>query len=292
MRSLPRNETALREAILPHVQDLSPALQLAADYVLKNPNIAAMRSLRQMAEISRINPPTFTRLAQSLGFDSYEELRELCRQAIQGTSTFSDKALALQKRTSSGPGTFISSHAAASINNIESLAKSIEPAALAKAADELAKARHVVLVGSLSSASLIDHLGYMAQMAFTNWRTLLRNHETVTVALKDLGPKDVMLVLSFKPYATSAVDAAHRAHAAGISVIAISDSYSAPVMAHAARAFVIPTDSPHFFASAVPLTVFFESLLSMVVRRSGKGTRDRITAIERENHKSGEYWQG
>ncbi len=292
MQSPRHNKASLRDIILPKLQNLSPALRDAADYVLKNPNAVAMRSLRQVAELSGLKPPTYTRLAQSLGFRAYEELRELCRQdMVQSSTSISDKALALQQLKGGGPGSFLSRHAAASINNIEKLSNDLDLSALSHAADELARAQSVVLVGALSSASLIDYLGYMAQMAFKNWRTSFGNHETVGVALRDIGPKDMVVVLTFEPYASRAVETAKRAHDAGIPTLVVTDGYTAPVAAYASHLFVVPTDSPHFFASAASLIVFFESLVSMVVRRGGKKTRDRIAAIEKENHEAGEYWK-
>ncbi len=282
----------LRKRIAPHVADLSPALRVAADYILKNPDVVAMHSLRKVAELTDLNPPTFTRLAQSLGFANYEALRELCRQELQqNNSVFAAKAASLQRRSGKGKGTFLPTHATASIANIESLVDTTDLIALARAADQLARARTVVLVGSLSSAALIDYLGYMARMALPNWRTALRNHETASMGLSDLGPSDAMIVVAHKPYADQAVKAAHRVRAADVPVVAITDSYTAPVAVNAAHVFVTPTQSPHFFASAVPLVVLFEALLSMVVRRSGKKAQERIAAIEQENHRSGQYWQ-
>lgn len=282
----------LRERIAPRVADLSPALRVAADYVLKNPDIVAMHSLRKVAELTDLNPPTFTRLAQSLGFANYEALRELCRLELQqNNSMFAEKAASLQRRQGKGRGSFLPAHATASIANIESLVATTDLAELAQAADRLARARTVVLVGALSSAALIDYLGYMARMAFPNWRTALRNHETASMGLSELGASDAMIVVAHNPYADQAVKAAEGARTAAVPVVAITDSYTSPITVDAAHVFVTPTDSPHFFASAVPLLVIFEALLSMVVRRGGKKARERIAAIEREHHQSGQYWQ-
>lgn len=282
----------LRQLVAARAASLSPTLRQAADYVLKNPDMIAMHSLRKVAEETAINPPTFTRLAKSLGFENYEALRELCRRGLQQTSgSFADKAALLQRRQGKGRGSFLPTHAAASMTNIEALVEATDLEALADAADRLARARSVVLVGSLSSAALIDYLCYMARMAFPHWRTVLRNHETLAMGLSELKSHDAMIVLSHKPYASHTVVAAARARDAGVPVIAVTDSYASPIAVDATHVFVTPNDSPHFFASAVPLAVLFEALLSMVVRRSGKKAQERIAAIERDNHQSGQYWQ-
>ena len=286
------SEQNLRAVIQPRVPDLSPALRRAADFVLRNPETIAMRSLRQVAEDSDVRAPTYSRLARSLGFETFEELRELCRQEVQQQSiSFAAKASALQARENSGAGKFLPSHAAASIRNIERMVQTIDMAELTEAADVLSKARNVVLFGALSSGPLIDFLAYTAGMALPNWRAAPRNHESVAAALVDLRPDDVVLVLSHQPCARSAVEAAASGARAGATVIACSDSYSAPTTHHADYVFITPTESPHFFASEVALVLLFEALLGMVVRRSGKVAQQRIALMERENHRSGEYWQ-
>ena len=283
----------LKEAVAPRIRDLSPTLRLAADYVLKNPEVIAMHTLRRVADISELNPPTFTRLAKSLGFNNYEELRELCRREIQQSSrSFADKAASLQRHQRDVADALLPSHAAASVGNIESLVETTDVAELARAADTLAAARNVALIGSLSSAALIDYLGYMARMALPNWYAALRNHETVGMGLRELGPQDAMIAVAHQPYSSRTVSAVQRVQKSGVPVIAVTDSYASPIAADAARVFVTPTDSPHFFASSVPLIVLFEVLLSMVVSRSGEKARERIADVERDNHMSGEYWPG
>jgi DNA-binding MurR/RpiR family transcriptional regulator len=283
----------LRDAVVPHVQHLSPTLRRAADFVLQNPDVVAMHSLRQVAAASELKPPSFTRLSKSLGLENYEELRELCRREVQGQqATFADKAAALLNRKGPKAGSFLISHAAAGIANIEKMLAGIDTQVLAAAADLLASSRSVVLVGSMSSAPLVDYLGYMATMALPNWRVALRNQEPVSVTLRGMGRRDSVLVLTHKPYARASVLAARRAAELDVPVIAVTDSFTAPVAGAAQHVFIVPTESPHFFASEVALILFFEALLGMVVRRSGNQAQRRIAHIEQENHRSGEYWQG
>ena len=56
---------------------LSPQLRRAADFVAANGQEVATRSLRQVSVAAGVTPPTLSRLARALGFDSYEALREL-----------------------------------------------------------------------------------------------------------------------------------------------------------------------------------------------------------------------
>ncbi len=284
---------ALQQAIVQRLAHLSPELKRAADYILSNSDTVAMQSLRQTAKQSLIKPATFSRLARSLDFEGFEELRNLCRDEVRMRSrSFAEKASALQHSGIASDTSFLRRHAAASVENIDRLVETIDDSRLARIVETLVRARTVVLIGALSSAALIDYLGYSAQMALANWHVVMGSHRSMAMALPEIGGDDAVLVLSQQPYARTAVAAARQAKDRGAAVVAIVDSYSAPVADFANEVVFAPTASPHFFASEVSTVLFLEALLSLVVQRSGQKAQRRIAEVEQENHRSGEYWQG
>ena len=74
-------------------------------------------------------------------------------------------------------------------------------------------------------------------------------------------------------------------------IVAITDGVQSPVMRLADHSFVVATESPNFFPSHAATILLLETLIGMVVRRSGKQAQRRIEAIENANRESGEYWQ-
>ena len=144
----------------------------------------------------------------------------------------------------------------------------------------------------MSSAPLVDYLGYTAAMALGNWHVAMRGHVPIAADLVDLTKRDAVVVLLHKPYAQVSVDAVARVKESGAAIVTVTDSFTAPAAELADHLFVTPTDSQHFFASEVATLLLFEALLGMVVRRSGARARQRIAEVERANHRSGEYWQG
>lgn len=286
-------EPPLKQVIVPRLGALSPALRRAADYVLSNPETIAMESLRQIAKNNQLTPATFSRLARSLDLESYEEMRELCRDEVrQRSRSFADKAAELQRVPAKGKGAFLKDHATTSIENIASLVETVDGEHLAAIAERLSDARSVLLIGALSSAALVDYIGYSAKMALPNWHTVMRNHGSASMDMADLGGNDVVLVVAQQPYARVAIDMARSAKERGVDVVAITDSYDAPVTMFADEVLITPTRSSHFFSSEVATVLLLETLLSMVVRRAGEKAQRRVAAIEKECHRSGEYWQG
>ena len=82
----------LKKIIADHAADLSPQLRQAADFVAANPIEVSFRSMRSIAGRTGLAPPTFSRLARSLGFENYEGLREACRVAAKDTYSASARS--------------------------------------------------------------------------------------------------------------------------------------------------------------------------------------------------------
>lgn len=270
---------------------LSTKLRAAADYVLANPVEVATRSLRSVAEDSRLAPATFTRLAQALGFTGYEQLREMQRRTVgQRYVGFSEKARAIQSETAEGAGRFLTRHCTAVAGNLAELEHEIGPARLERLADLLAGARQVLVAGSLSSRGLTQHLVYLAGYFATNWRLVGREGASGAAVLAEAGPGDVLLILTLRPFASRSIRLAQVAHSQGLKVIVVTDSHTCPALADASDHVIVPTDSPQFFSSNAAVLALLEALIGVLVGKMGDSAQEKIAAVAELNHALEEYW--
>ncbi|MGV0036739.1 MAG: MurR/RpiR family transcriptional regulator [Candidatus Azotimanducaceae bacterium WSBS_2022_MAG_OTU7] len=283
----------IQDLIHNHYDSLSEQLQRAAKYVVEHSDEVATRSLRQLAGISKLSPPTYSRLARAVGCDHYEELRDLCRNEMKRRKiSFADKARALQHPADAdtSQGVFVARQAAAAIDNIDTLLNTIDTNRLELLAERLANARQVFLVGAMSSRGFVDYMAYMASMALSNWHLLGTGATQVGTGLAEANCKDVLLVITKSPYARSSVEAAKLASNNKLYVAAITDGVDSPVALFADMTFLVTVESPQFFSSHVATLVLIEALMGMIVARSGSPTGQRITAVERANRELGAYW--
>lgn len=273
--------------------DLSPQLRRAALYVIKHPDDVATRSLRHVAQAANLPPPTFSRLARAVGYDSYDALRETCRSGItQRKSQFADKALDLiSGKAASDNDPFLVSYAAAAMRNTQTLLENIDPDRLQAAARQLADAGRVALVGSMSGRAFIDYAGYLADLALPDWNVIGGGSKGLAADLADLGETDAALVFSIEPYASATVDIVAALRDRAIPVIAITDSPLSPIADLAQTVFLISTESPQFFPSHVGATILIEMLMGMVVQQKGAEAQRRIAVIEQQSHDLRAYWQ-
>ncbi len=278
------------------LEELSPKLQAAATFVMQQPQEVATRSMRQVARMSNLPPPTFSRLARAVGCSDFEELREQCRADLKrNTLSFAEKARVLQgpdlDSAEVGSGTFIVRQAEAAVGNIQNLINSVDNAVLAQIADRLASAKQVYLIGAMSSRAFVEYISYMADMAFTNWRIIDQRGTGIGPDLSAIDERDVVLAVSKQPYARRTIETARFARARGTYVVGVTDSVQAPILQFANQGLLVSTESPQFFTSHAATLVLLESLIAMVLRRSEHSAQKRIDSVEQTNHELGEYWQ-
>lgn len=286
-------ELSVEDRIAGKYSNLSEKLRLAANFVLENQFEVATRSLRSISATTKLAPATFSRLARSLDFESYEELRELCRKAVgQSRVTFSQKAELLQDLDEEGEMPFLHRQANACLTNISQVASDSDLARLEQTADTLTNARRVVLFGGYASTGIVEYFAYLANFFTSDWRIAGRMGASLSTAIADLEKGDALVIITKPPFARRSIIAAKMAAELGVYVVVITDSYSCPALEFASTYFIIPSESPQFFSSYVATLMLIETLVGMLVARAGVAARQRIEEVERRNRMLGEFWEG
>lgn len=292
MRKKNVGQKHLREIVADAANDLSPRMRDAANYILLNPDQVATRSLRQVAAAANLSAPTFSRLARILGFEDYEALRDVCREALlRHQPSFAERAEILQSGSLSdaADASFVAEQSRSAVNNIVGLAEADLPNALDVAAQWISDADQVVVCGSMISRHLAAYSVYLARLSSAKWRLLDDIGASPGSFLIDLTKKSVVLAIATAPYAHQTVDFAGAARKAGSRVVAITDVPLSPLASNADLAIPVGTDGPNFFPSFAAVLVVLETLIGMTVAKGGKAARDRLAAIEAENRRAGSY---
>ncbi len=283
---------SIQDRISGRYGQLSERLKQAADFVVDHEVDIATHSLRSVSAKAGLAPSTFTRLSQALGFASYEEMKELCRQRIgHQAMSFSERASLLVKSGSSGDArSFFERQVSASLENLGKMERDINQEQLGQVVDRLNDARQVLLFGAFSSTGFMEYLGYLARYFADNWKVAGRMGASLSSAMVGLNEQDAVIILTKAPYARRAIVAAQMAADAGAYVVVITDDISCPALSYASTNFILPTESPQFFSSYAATLVLIETLVGMLVARAGDSARARIEEVETRNHRYGEFW--
>lgn len=273
--------------------DMSRQVKRATEFVLKNPSKVATQSMRWVASEANVTPPTMLRMVKAIGFDSYEDFRDVYRDGYPHIiGDFDIRARKLQSRGKGARSESLWSELVdANEAHLFCLRETIRPATFKRAAKSLLAAKRVHVVGMLSSFSLATYLHYIARLALPNWYLLSARGSTLADEISTLGHEDAVIVIGFAPYAVDTVRLAKLARQRNATVVAITDDLVSPLAGYADSVFVAPNDSPQYFGSYVATLVLVEALVAYVVSLGGSDLIENIARVEETRDVFNEYWR-
>lgn len=248
---------------------LSRRLQQVAQYLLNNPEDAAIFTIVEIARRAGVPPSAITRFAKELGFEGFASLQGMFKQRLLGPRmSYADRLQAVNREvTRAEPNDLGNPHQVAetfiqaAFDALLRLREDIAGAALEPFIDALqaAKAVHIAAargafgVGSYTyyglsrigkRAFLLDNLGAM---------------RAEQLAAMDAG--DALLVITFDDYTPETVELARKAHASGRTILAITDNELSPVAPLASHVLYVKEGRLGHFRSQVPAMVLCQTLV-------------------------------
>jgi DNA-binding MurR/RpiR family transcriptional regulator len=272
---------------------LPPQLRRAATFLLENPGEVATQSMRSVASSAGVPLPNFARLAKALGFDKYNELRDVYRQRVRIDSGegYPERANRLQSSGKiSGDAAVWVSFRDSALKSVENVFRGLDAAKVAAVAEKLLARRYIYAAGMQASYPFANYLNYVGGMVVPKIRLLGRRGGIIADDLVDIGPDDALICLALQPCARTTVQVAELAYDRGVYVVGITDSLASPLASFSSEVLQTSCASPLFFESYVGSTAIIELLIGFMTLRAGPGAVDRIAQIEADRRQLGEYW--
>lgn len=210
---------------------LSARLKDIAAFALANPNTVALETVATVAEQAGVHPSALVRFAQALGFDGFSDMQRLFRlRLVERMPSYADR-LREHEEGEPGPGDTLDRLARAAHRAIDGLAAETPRELLREAAGRLATARRIEIVAQRRSLPVASYLLYGLLNLERPARLLDNQGGMLGQYLRTLDPADVMLAVSFKPYAPETIEAARAAVEHGLAVVVVTDLQVSPLAA-------------------------------------------------------------
>ncbi|WP_226782448.1 MurR/RpiR family transcriptional regulator [Oceaniglobus trochenteri] len=207
-------------------------LRAIADAMIARPDDLALLSITEMAQSLDASPSALVRFAKSIGFDGFAPMQKTLRRVIlDDRDTYRDRARKMGATLRGKEGDIshvLDAFALANISAIEGLTSSLDLGAVADAVAAMRKARLIGVVGQRRSFPLASYL-YYGLLRLDEAAILLDGVGGMLDRAAPLGPKDVLVVIAFAPYAEQSVAAAREAVRRGSQVIALTDEKDSPL---------------------------------------------------------------
>lgn len=242
----PKNPESLRNEIVRRYEELSPRLKQVAKFVLENPNDVALQTLAVIASRSKVQPSTIVRFAKNFGYEGASDIQKLFRDEILNqapSANYSERIRQYSER--SGAASTRSAHglmrefADNNILALRHLKEVVREADLERSLDLIEQARAVYIVGMRRSFPVAAYLAYalrhVEKRAYLIDGVAGMLGEQASIVEAD----DLMIAVSFQPYARETAEVVAGARERKASVIAISDSRLSPIARDADLCFEI-----------------------------------------------------
>jgi DNA-binding MurR/RpiR family transcriptional regulator len=270
---------------------MSPQVQLAARYVIDNAEDVALLSMRHIAKEAGVHPTTMVRLGQFLGFEGFNDLRDLFQHRLRlSPEDYVGRARGLQRQAG---------HAYELIDEIEETSKKnihrtlhgIGADTLNETADFLLSAKRIYVMGMRISFPVAFAFYYAYSMFKSNANLIDGKAGIAADTLRDIGPGDVLFAISNAPFSRETVQAAQYARRKGATIVAISDTEISPIIGANDRNLVIRNVSPTFFPSASASIALVESLIAIMISKGGEELVETVMKSKEQLDQFDAYWE-
>ncbi len=281
-RSLKDYEDLIRVIHERH-DSMSKAYQSIAVYLTQNPNDVAIKSVNSIAESCGIHASSFVRFAQSLGFSGFKELQEVFQRRLSTAAPgFEARIKALEGELggkAGGDASLLRDLVLRDIASLQELLNDVTNESLNNAVALMNKAHVIFLVGQLRSAPVVELMRYVLTMLGKRTVLLDASGGLATHMGKLMGPRDLLIAVSFRFYATETVNIVEDAAARGVPILAITDSTLSPLAKDAKALFTVPEHEYIFSRSLAAPMCIAQALLVSLAAKLQKEEAPRIPTV-------------
>lgn len=239
---------------------LSKQLKVIAKYVEQHRDHVGLEGIQQLATHCQVQPSAVVRFAKHFGFSGFSEMQAVFREGLtRQLAPSRNYRTRIRDVIESGSGSLSSveiarEFLAGSQAGMHELEANLDAAAFKKAVDMLRETDCIWIAASRRSFPVAVYLDYAFQ--HTDKRVCLMSglgsmHEG---QMRSVRKGDVMVAISFAPYAEETLAAVDLAVERGAHLIAITDSRMSP-LAKVAKAALLVQDNSTFGFRALTSTM-------------------------------------
>ena len=257
--------SSVLQTIRQQMDGFSKGQKRIAEYILSDYDKAAFMTAAKLGKTAQVSESTVVRFASELGYSGYPAMQKALQELIRGRLTSVQRIRASEMEE----GDLLSRAMHRDVETINTTIESIDRAAFANVVEKLLAAEHVYIVGVRSSAFLAGYLNFYLRLLMDN--VILVKHSAagdIYEQMVHIGPKDVLIAISFPRYSNMVIHAVDMACERGADVIAITDNGMSPLMPYATEALFVQCEALSYVDSlAAPLSFLNALVLAVGYRR-------------------------
>ena len=223
----------LRIELVERYSILSRRLQQITRYAMSHPNEMGMETIAVIAEGAEVPPSSLIRFAKSFGFSGFSEMQKVFQQGLLGRMSEYQKRVQNLNIEISQQGDEVQSNLSyfiqGGIQALQSLRNTVKNEDIEKTASIMIESNVVHIAAQRRSFPIGTYLTYALSHLGAPNMLLDSVGGMFAEQGKTIRKGDVLLAISFSPYANEVLKLAGNVQERGIPVIVISESILSPL---------------------------------------------------------------
>ncbi len=247
----------LKDAIGVAYPKLSRQLQQIARFAMERPNELALGTVAAVAASAGVQPSALIRFANSLDFGGFSEMQQVFRARLLERSVSYRERIGQMRhgaKAATPDAEVLHQFVGEAVAELNHLEDNVHAADLTRASKLICQASRVHVLAQRRAFPVACYLAYaLGQLEL---KTCLLDGVGGMLAdtLRHVDGHDVLVVASFQNYSPDVIDAAKRAQASGVPVVAITDTSLSPLKSSAKVCFELGLGpNPSFRSLVAPL---------------------------------------
>jgi DNA-binding MurR/RpiR family transcriptional regulator len=228
--------------------------------ILDHPEDTYFLSSRALAKRYELDPTTIVRTVQALGYKRYSEFSaDLRSHFVTRITPYAVMKSAVRDKRSVVDN--IEHTLEMDLHNLNALRSRLDVKQVLEIAKRIDRARRILVVGIDFAAALSNLLAYALVSIGYDAESPVGSAGNLHQKILLLGPKDLLIAISFGRCLQDTVDSVIRARDNGISTFGLTDSDKSPIARFCDSSWVTSIASPSFHGSYVAVVSAINALL-------------------------------
>ena len=235
----------LESQIRDRYESLSKRLKQVAKYILDNSNSIVFDTVAVIAERADVPPSTLIRFANAFGYSGFNEMKQIFRENLmEETVNYSERAMLFDKidpenATQGAPNEILNVFAQANNQALLQLANQTSREQLESAVEMLHSANNIFIIGLKRSFSVASYLNYALHHLNCHSYIIDGLGGMFEEQLNLIKPGDVVVAISFSPYAKETLNIMNAVAKNSVKQISITDSQISPLVGFSDVSFIV-----------------------------------------------------
>lgn len=256
---------------------LTNAQRAIADYILKNSSEVAFLTINQLAQRVDTSTTTIMRLTSNLGYKGYSEFQKGLQQLLRD-QTAPQNRLKLNLENMNKDDLWektITHH----LYHIQKMTEQMSKSQLDEVVKKITSSNQIYCTSVRSGLPVGQYLSHGLNRTLGNCRLVIADASDWVDEVVTMQPEDLIIATSFPRYAERIIDFTKAAKERGVKIVAITDSYSSPIIEYADITLICDSDSLAFHNSPISAMVVADYLINATALSQSEKAKKRLNQI-------------